>query len=95
MSRVMKITIARQLFNVTKHQEYFSVNDLRRYKLNEKFNHPNAIGSFFRWLQEEGFAIKTGQTSVKHREAKKRGGGTGAWFWTSKAWVLLKIPQMV
>lgn len=94
MNRAMKITIARHLFNITKHQEYFSVNDLRLYRLDEKFDHPNAIGSFFRWLQENNFAIKVGQTVVKHQAAKRRGGGTGTWFWSSKAWALFKNHRM-
>lgn len=75
--------IARELFRRTRGQPTFTVNDLRKNKFDELFSHHNQIGSFFKDLAEEGFALKAGADQAKHRAAKGR--WVWKWHWTEKA----------
>ena len=80
--------IARALYNRTKAQDCFSVNDLRKppkggKPLSDIFKHPNEIGAFFGDLSKAGLAYKIGYTKATHAEAKGR--VIREWIWTKKA----------
>lgn len=78
--------IARELFNRTRRQDFFTVNDFRKYNFDNLMSHPNQIGGFFGDLSKNGLAVKVGQDRAKHKEAKRR--WIWKWIWTVKAEVL-------
>lgn len=75
--------IARALFNRTKYQAFFSVNDFREHNFDQVMTHPNQIGRFFGDLSQQGLAEKYGRDRAEHVEAKGR--DVSRWVWTRKA----------
>ncbi len=74
--------IALELYRYTKGRA-FSSNELRELGLHKKFHHHNCIGTFFRGLQSQGYAIKYQHTKAEQKAANKR--EIGLWTWTEKA----------
>jgi hypothetical protein len=65
------IEMKEQLYNATKDQEYFTVEDFRRLGLHKNI-HPNAIGQFFKQLSDRKEIKTCGVTRATHPEANRR-----------------------
>ena len=59
------------LYEATKNQPYFTVNDFRRLNLHEDI-HPNAIGGFFNSLSRKKVIEMCGFSRVTHKPGNKR-----------------------
>ena len=76
-------TILRKLYDATKDQPTFSINDMRKYGIHNEFKKPNQIGSFFRWMNSHNYTKSAGTTRVTHEAGNKR--WIWNWRWTDKA----------
>ena len=59
------------LYDATKNQKYFTVEDFRRLGLHEDI-HPNAIGQFFKNLSDRKVIEQCGVTRTTHKPANRR-----------------------
>ena len=60
-----------ELYEATKNQAFFTVEDFRRINLHEGI-HPNAIGQFFRNLSKQKVIEMCGFDKAKHKAANGR-----------------------
>ena len=72
-------TMRTELWEATKDQPYFTVEDFRRINLHENI-HPNAIGQFFKNLSDKNVIEMCGHSKTTHKAANNR--WVFKWRWT-------------
>lgn len=65
------MNLRQELYEATKDQPSFNVEDFRRLNLHEDM-HPNAIGQFFQSLSKGKLIEMCGFTRVTHEQGNKR-----------------------
>ncbi len=78
-----KQKILKALYNATRGERIFTVENMRDHKIHMMFDHKNQIGNFFKWINDEGYTKAMGVGRTTHKAANKR--WIWRWKWTELA----------